>query len=437
MRTYFAPRNFRRAATAALATTALVAGAAVTATPALADSAVAPSSSQVTIVGAGWGHGKGMSQYGAYGAASKGLNYKEIVGFYYPGTKLTNLPKGNWLRVLISADTDSILHFRPASGQRVRDSAGKIVKLPVATKYRKWRIIKSGSKRVLQYLTSSGKYATYSNKLNAKRIWYVENPSTGTVKLAMPDGSTRVYREKLALGFSSSGPKVVNYLSMESYLRGVVAAEMPAAWSQEALKAQSVAARTYAAKLRSQAAKGVYDLCDTSACQVYRGVAGEHPNTDKAIAASVNDVVMYKSALALTMFSSSNGGWSASGGADYPYLKAQQDPYDGVKRDQSWSVTLSSKKIQSAYPSIGTLTAVQITARDGDGTYGGRVDKVKISGSKGSVTVTGGSFKSKFGLKERLFKFVSGGTSTLSITTDTSSPTPTPDPSDSAEPAGG
>ncbi len=156
------------------------------------------------------------------------------------------------------------------------------------------------------------------------------------------------------------------------------------------------------------AADAIYDLCDTSACQVYKGVAVEYASSDKAIAGTANKVVEYKGKLALTMFSSSNGGWSASGGADYPYLKAKKDPYDGVKRDQSWSVTLSSSRIQKAYSSIGTLKSVQITDRDGDGTYGGRVDKVKISGSKGSVTVTGGSFKSKFGLRERLFKLVGG-----------------------------
>jgi SpoIID/LytB domain protein len=201
----------------------------------------------------------------------------------------------------------------------------------------------------------------------------------------------------------------VNVVPMETYLRGVIPSEMPAKWSTEAVKAQAVAARTYAAKLRSTVSSGsIYDLCDTSACQVYKGVAVEHPLADKAISGTANKVVMYKNKLALTMFSSSNGGWSASGGADYPYLKAKKDPYDGVKRDQTWSVTLSSSKIQKAYSSVGTLKSVQITDRDGDGTYGGRVDNVKITGSKGSVTVTGGSFKSKFGLRERLFKLVGG-----------------------------
>ncbi len=409
MLTHPAPTALRRAATAALGVVALTAGVLGSAVPAHADAAVSPKSSAITIVGAGWGHGKGMSQYGAYGAATKGLDYAEIMAFYYPGTKLDSLPSGNRIRVWITADNDGILHFRPVAGLRVRDSAGKTVTLPTSTKYRKWRIIKSSGKRVLQYLNSSKKYVTYKNKLNGKRVWYVENTKTGTVKLAMPNGDTRTYRQKLALRFTSTGAKTVNYVSMETYLRGVVPAEMPASWALEAVKAQAVAARTYAAKLRSSVSSGsIYDLCDTSACQVYKGVAAEYSSSDKAITATANKVVTYKDKLALTMFSSSNGGWSASGGADYPYLTAKKDPYDGVKRDQTWSVTLSSSRIQKAYSSVGTLKSVQISARDGDGTYGGRVETVKITGSKGSVTVTGGSFKSKFGLKERLFKLVGG-----------------------------
>jgi SpoIID/LytB domain protein len=404
-----APTALRRAATAALGVAALTAGVVGSAVPAHADAAVSPKSSAITIVGAGWGHGKGMSQYGAYGAATKGLDYDEIIDFYYPGTTLDSLAKGNTIRVWITADSDNGLHFRPASGQKVADSAGTSLTLPVSSKYTKWRISRSGKNRVLYYRNTAGKYVKYTTKLTPTRVWYVQNSKTGTVKLAMPNGDTRTYRGKLGLRLSGSSAKTVNYVSMESYLRGVVPAEMPASWAAEAVKAQAVAARTYAAKLRSTVSSGaLYDLCDTSACQVYKGVAAEYAASDKAITATANKVVEYKGKLALTMFSSSNGGWSASGGSDYPYLKAKKDPYDGVKRDQTWSVSLSSAKIQKAYSSIGTLKSVQITDRDGDGTYGGRVETVKISGSKGSVTVTGGSFKSKFGLRERLFKVIGG-----------------------------
>ncbi len=409
MLTHPAPTALARTAIAAIGVATLTAGLVGPAVPAHADAAVSPKSSAITIVGAGWGHGKGMSQYGAYGAATKGLKYDKILDFYYPGTKLDKLPSGNIVRVWITADSDNGLHFRPVSGQKIVDSTGQSLTLPYSSKYTKWRISRSGKNRVLYYRNTSGKYVKYTTKLTPTRVWYVQNPKTGTVKLAMPNGDTRTYRGKLSLRLSGNTAKIINLVSMESYLRGVVPAEMPASWSAEAVKAQSVAARTYAAKLRSTvSSSAIYDLCDTSACQVYKGVAAEYSSSDKAIAATADKVVEYKGKLALTMFSSSNGGWSASAGADYPYLKAKKDPYDGVKRDQTWSVTLSSSKIQKAYPSVGTLKSVQVSDRDGDGTYGGRVEKVKITGSKGSVTVTGGSFKSKFGLKERLFKLVGG-----------------------------
>ncbi len=417
--------TFARAAVATSATAALLLGLGGFGSPARADTAVTPQSGSVTVSGAGWGHGKGMSQWGAYGAASKGLDYAEIVGFYYPGTTLDTL-SAKTIRVWISGDTDNGVHFRPIKGQTVTDSAGKKLTLPYGSKYTKWRIRRSGSSRVLYYRNTSGTYVKYATKLNPKRVWYVASP-TGIVKLAMPDGATRSYRGKLGARFSGTGLKTVNYLSIEDYLRSVVPAEMPGGWSTEALKAQAVAARTYAAYLRAHSTAGIYDLCDTSACQVYKGTSSEYGATDKAVSATAGKVVEYKGNLALTMFSASNGGWSASGGSGYPYLKAQKDPYDGVKRDQSWTVTLSSSKVQKAYSSIGTLKSVQVTARDGDGTYGGRVDQLKITGSKGSVTVSGSSFKSTFGLKERLFTVLGGGgtTSATSTATTTASGTAT------------
>ena len=83
--------------------------------PAQADPSVTPSSGHFTIKGAGYGHGYGMSQYGAYGAARKGLAWKQILAFYYRGTKLTTLADGTTIRARISADTDGSLRVRPVS----------------------------------------------------------------------------------------------------------------------------------------------------------------------------------------------------------------------------------------------------------------------------------------------------------------------------------
>ncbi|HET9779077.1 MAG TPA: hypothetical protein VFP81_07320, partial [Propionibacteriaceae bacterium] len=89
--------------------------------PARADFAV---SASFTIRGAGWGHGWGMSQYGAYGAARKGLTWKQILAFYYPGTRLSSMPAGAKIKVWITADNDSSLRVLPATGLTVRDTAG-------------------------------------------------------------------------------------------------------------------------------------------------------------------------------------------------------------------------------------------------------------------------------------------------------------------------
>jgi stage II sporulation protein D len=378
-----------------------------------ADSAVTPKSSAITVTGAGWGHGIGMSQYGAYGAALSGLSYTEILAFYYPKTSVASLKSGDSLRVWISADNDSRTTVKPATGLKVTDSDGKAYALPTGSRYTQWRISLSGSSRVLHYRNTSGTWVAKSPGLDKARSWSFSNPDKGTVTLVLPGGSSPTYRGSMTLRSYGSGARTVNTVSMENYLRSVVPSEMPASWHSEALKAQTVAARSYAARYRDNL-KGlqVYDICDTTTCQVYRGTANEYSATDAAVSATANKVLSYGGAYALTMFSSSNGGHSADGGM--AYLVAKKDPYDGKVKSQAWTKTLSSSTIQKAYPSVGTLKSVQVTQRDGNGSWGGRVGQVKVVGSRSSVTVTGGSFKSTFGLKERLFT-LSGGTPTNTL----------------------
>ncbi|MGB7962998.1 MAG: SpoIID/LytB domain-containing protein [Propionicimonas sp.] len=378
-----------------------------------ADSAVTPKNSAITVTGAGWGHGKGMSQYGAYGAALSGLSYTEILAFYYPKTTVTSLKSGDSLRVWISADNDNRTTVKPATGLKITDSTGKSYQLPTGSGYTQWRISLSGSARVLHYRKASGTWVAKSTGLDKARSWSFDNPDKGTVTLILPGGASQTYRGNLTLRPHGSGARTVNTLSMENYLRSVVPSEMPGSWHAEALKAQAVAARSYAARYRDNLnGRQVYDICDTTACQAYRGTGNEYGATSAAVSATANKVLSYGGGYALTMFSSSNGGHSADGGL--PYLVAKKDPYDGKVKSQAWTKALSSSTIQRAYPSIGTLKSVQVTQRDGNGSWGGRVDQVKIVGSRSSVTVTGSSFKSTFGLKERLFT-LSGGTPTNTL----------------------
>lgn len=403
---------FPRVTRSLIAVAGVLALAGGTATPASADDALTPVDGKVIITGHGWGHGRGMSQYGAYGAAKQGLTADAILAFYYTGTTLGTLTNST-MRVWISGDTDGKLHFRPASGLVVSDSAGKTVKLPTSKKYTKWRISRSGSKRVLYYRNTKGTYVKYKNALGATRAWSVKNTKTGTVKLAMPDGSTRTYPGTLALNFSGSKAVTVNYVKLETYLRSVVPAEMPASWGSaanrgfEAVKAQSVAARTYAVRVRASKPSGsAYDICDSSSCQVYKPLGYRHSISDAAISATAGKVVLTAGQPALTEFTSSNGGWSASN-PQLSYLASHADPYEAFSGNPyaTWTKTLTTAQLQGAYPAIGTFAAIQVSGRTGVGPYDGlgRVTTITVTGNKGSVNVTGASFKSKFSLKETLF----------------------------------
>lgn len=409
-------RLLRRPAAVLTALATLGVAALAGALPAAAvDDSIAPLNGNIVVTGAGWGHGKGMSQWGAYGAADAGLSYREILAFYYPTTTLATLSTATRIRVLISADNDGRLHVTPATGLQLKDSAGTRWTLPTGSNYRQWRISRSGSNRVLHYLNASGTWVRRSTPLSAARNWEVSNPGRGYVTVRLPGGTQRDLRDRVWLRFRGTGARTVNSLTLENYLRSVVPSEMPASWPAAAVRTQSVAARSYAARYLSRPLTSVYDICDTTYCQVYRGLATrsgstrtvhEQPASTDAITDTAGQVLKSGTSVALTMFSSSNGGWSASGGTSY--LVAKKDPYDGRMRNQAWSQAVSSARIQKLFPTIGTFRALKIVDRDGDGPWGGRVDKVTLVGSSGSVTVSGGTFKSKLGLRERLFHAVAG-----------------------------
>ena len=372
---------------------------------ATASTAVAPLNQTVTITTAGWGHGRGMSQYGAWGAAKQGLKYDAILAFYYPGTKTASTPNDT-MRVWIKAD-DGTLNVKPAKGLGVQDAAGKSVALPTGSKYTQWRITRSSDKQKLAYRDTKGSWVTYTPKgLSTSKIWYFYNSSSGNVSVVLPGGTTRSYRGTVAHVLYDTSARTVNYVPLESYLRAVVPSEMPASWSSEALKAQSVAARSYAVRYKGNL-KGAkdYDVCDTSACQVYKGIGNEYATTDAAVQATAGQVLTYQGTVAWTEFTSSNGGYSAAG--SFPYQVAKADPYDAAMR-QYWAVPVTASAIAAKYPTIGTFSSLTVNSRDGKGMWGGRVTSVTITGSKKSVTVSGTSFKSTMGLRETLMIVTAG-----------------------------
>jgi stage II sporulation protein D len=200
------------------------------------------------------------------------------------------------------------------------------------------------------------------------------------------------YRGALRLTASGNNFRIINVVDLESYLRGVVAAEMPGSWPLEALKAQAVAARTYV--LYSMQPTEDYDICATTDCQKYSGTAKEHPASDRAVAETAGQVLTYGGAFAKTYFHSDSGGVVASSkevwGNDLAYLVAHNDvAYETPHRN--WEKTLDPSTIAnvlSAYgKNVGTPSAMQIMST----TASGRVWEMTVTGSAGSVSLSGTS----------------------------------------------
>lgn len=396
-------------------------GLALTAVLALAGVAVpqeeASAAVGVTLEGRGYGHGRGMSQHGARGRADAGQTYRQIVATYYPGTTLTTGSDSTPIRVWIQGDTDSQTWVRTEPGLSVRTN-GSSIALPTSLGGQAptlWRIRLVSATLVVEGY-AGGVWQTHGDPAITAAL---ANQPTAT--FVAPDSTVELvfttYREyrgtvgatRVGTG-STAVVRTVVTSTMGNYLRSVVPSEMPALWPADALRSQSVAARTYAAFDRDVDRNATwYDTCDTTSCQVYKGVADrrssgaiitthENPLTDAAVAATAGQILTYGGQPAFTQFSASNGGYALAG--SQPYLTAFADPYDQYP---TWTASLSGTTISAAYPAIGSFTGLAVTGRDGKGAYGGRVTGVRITGTAGSVTVTGDQFRTAFGLRSTLW----------------------------------
>ena len=361
-----------------------------------------PAGGTFTLHGHGFGHGHGMSQYGAYGAARRGSSYRDILGFYYPGTSWGGVRR--WVRVLVTADTTPDLVVSPAAGLQVRDlGSGMLYRLPVIAGVRRWRLSVDGNRTVIGYLTT--RWHRYRpggrTALVGEGLLNADTP----LRLWTPSGS-RAYRGVLLAAAPSPGSTdrdTVNVVTMDDYVRGVIPSEMPVSWSTEAVKAQAVAARTYATWSRNQNLDRYWHICDTTACQVYGGVDAEQPRGNAAVSATARQVLTYGGAAAFTQFSASSGGWLSAGSR--PYLVAKRDPYDDHAANpvHDWTLPLTASRIERAYPRIGRLQRLRVTRRDGNGQWGGRVLEIVLDGRRANVTLSGDAFRSAFGLRSTWF----------------------------------
>jgi len=353
---------------------------AVTLLTTLATVATAQAAARLYIRGAGFGHGVGMSQYGAYGFALQGQPYRFILEHYYTGTEIARAEPGRAVRVLVRSHSAAAA-FRGAT------LAGERKLEPDRT----YRAVRRGSAQV-DLLDATGKLL-----------------DTVVAPLSVRGGAEPltlhgVGRYRGAFEFrpgAFTGLDTINAVGLEQYVRGVISAEMPAAWPAEALKAQAVAARTYAITSDKPGA-GFEHYADTRS-QVYRGVAAERASTDAAVAATRGQVVAYGGRPVTTYFFSTSGGrtenveYAFLGAEPLNWLRSVEDPFDNVSPRHRWG-PIGLTRDQAAAKLSGLVKGSFRSIKVLDRGRSPRIVAAEVIGTGGRTRVTGPELRRRFGL---------------------------------------
>lgn len=328
------------------------------------------------VTGGGNGHGVGMSQYGAEGFALHGYRYESILRHYYPGTRLSRVGNPD-VRVLLASGATTVT-IGSAARFRVTDARGRSFVLPAgAQAVTRWFSVKARRKRRLLSLP----------------LRFLPGVQPLTL-----DGAA--YRGSLTVG---PGLTAVNTVPLESYLRGVVPAEMPSGWLLQALETQAVAARSYAlSELKPRAA---FDVYPDQRSQMYLGIAAERSSTDAAVTRTAGQVLTWRGSVAQTFFSSSSGGRTAAnddawpGARPVPYLRSVDDPYDRISPYHRWRPLVLTASGLAARLGLSGL-------RDVDAAAGrsGWVRSVDVQTSSGPRWLPATEFADRLGLRSQFFQ---------------------------------
>ncbi len=378
-----------------------------------------PLAGLVTFYGRGYGHGVGMSQYGARGRALEGQDVAAILAHYYPGTTLEAIDPAMPVRVLVlsgfwptakrpflvygRAGTWTIDGFDGAYPADASLSLTRGARDPASGRWT-WRVVvRAATGTLLDQVVTGPLRIRPSEPATHLQLW--SKPST----------YDRYEGDLIVL--LSSRITVVNVVPLDAYLRGVVPAEMPATWPIEALKTQAVAARSYAA--RRVRASGTWDVTDTTSSQVYRGIRGARPATDAAIAETAGLVLKSGTVIAATLYHSTGGGateanenvyTSAAGrrtARPVSYLRGGADrapdgaAYDATSPHATWKTAAYSVEQLSAMfgadprTNVGTLQALDLRDRGSSG----RLVSVSLIGTLGTRIVSGNVFRAVFNAK--------------------------------------
>ncbi len=397
----------RRPLLSILVSTVLAAGLLVAGTASAPPASAYPNSA-VELVGHGFGHGRGLGQFGALGyAIDHGWDYRRILAHFYGGTSEGSLPGGD-------AGFGMTVRFMDRNGaDTIVTGPLTVDQDPGAGVQQATRVQRTGA-GTWQVSYGPGCAGPWGSATPVAASNVVVRPAGGQLTACLSNG-TRSVRGTLRADAIDNAQATVNDLSMGDYLRGVVPRESPASWANlgggagaEALKAQAVAARSYAAAENRY--PGVAKTCDTTSCQVYAGASqtingstvSEDSRSDAAIAATDNGTgvrLAGDGSLARTEFSSSTGGITAGG--VFPVVTDEGDD-TASNPNHTWTAKIGVDVVEARY-NMGGLKDLEIVERNGLGAEGGRVLRMKLVFTGGTVDLTGDQFRIAFNLKSNWF----------------------------------
>jgi len=354
-----------------------------------------PEAASFTFQGGGYGHGVGMSQFGAKGRADAGQTAGQILAAYYPGARLATVGQPG-VRVALGTVASLVVSgaelYGGALGKgNVRLSSGTVT------------VTADGASQV--WFTPAGGPATrITGPGQAAVIDWVDG-----LQVSSPTFGHRYRYGRMVVHPSPGKVEVVlDELPMQRYLEGI--GEVPSSWHSEALRAQAITARTFAAYRLAHPRSSRYDLVATTADQNFigddkpSGAGGDR--WVSAVASTNNQILVSGTQPIQAFYSSSNGGHSERSSyvfvADLPYFAATPDPYDaagGANRNHTWTRQFTGEELgrwlrAAGRPEVGAVTGLEVTGGTG---ASGRVDKatVLVRGSTGAwYTITGNQLRS-------------------------------------------
>lgn len=381
---------------------------------------VTPVAGSVTFYGKGYGHGVGMSQYGAKGRAAAGQTAEQILGAYFAGATPGTVSGARPVRVLLltgyPANATAPLTLAGLGGTWSLGNLPAV--LPAGATARAWRTTTATAAGTtttwrVRVTAADGTELVPATVISGRPVATPLEPAT-TLQLVSKPSLYDTYRGTLTLILGASSAAVVNTVGLDDYVRGVAPVEMPSTWPREALRAQVIAARSYAVR-HLHPSTGSFDVYDDTRSQVYRGVEAEKATTNALVDAEPGLVIKVGTTVVNAFFFSTGGGATENNeyafttlagapGTPVAYLRGIADRSDaGAAFDASapfyaWTTSsLTAAQLTTALAAdprtaVGTVTGLDLRRRG----VSGRLYQVVVVGSTGTKTVSADVFRSVF-----------------------------------------